>query len=200
MAAEAVRDIPEVVLDTARGRYRKQLISMTQSEMPNFSRAYHMAVRGTESYAFLRSMKRKNCLVRCSMAFSTNWRIVKNMSAQPRPLQNPHWDSGSSSSATCCSLSWSILATTFPTTSSSAIPLQLSQFLRLPFLGIGTRMASAHSLGTCLSSHTVWVRLSSSALNSSLPHAVLIISGRMLELQAALPLLSLPSQLSHGWF
>ena len=98
---------------------------------PNLLRANHSASRGTESYAFFKSMKTRNDF---AQDFSTRWRTVKIMSEHPRPFLNPHWDSGSSSSARLCNLSWMILATTFPTTSSRAMPLQLSHLLSFPFL------------------------------------------------------------------
>ena len=53
------------------------------------------------------------------------------MSMHPLPFLKPHWDSGSSSSANPCNLSWATHATTLPTTSNKAIPLQL---WHLPFL------------------------------------------------------------------
>ena len=76
--------------------------------------------------------------------------MTKVMSEQLRPLQKPHCDSDSSSSVTCCSLSCRILAITLPTTSTREMPLQLSHLLRSPFLGIGMRIASDQSLGTCM--------------------------------------------------
>ena len=60
----------------------------------------------------------------------------------------PHCDSGSSCSASDCNLLWTILATSLPTTSNSAMPLQLSQQCKFPFLGMGMRIAFTHSCGT----------------------------------------------------
>ena len=93
---------------------------------PSFPKACHSAVRGTESYAFFRSMNTRKDFDLCSQDFSTSCLTVKTMSEHPRLFLNPHWDSGSSSSASFCNLSWIIRAITLPTTSSNAIPLQLS--------------------------------------------------------------------------
>ena len=100
------------------------------------------------------------------------------MSEEPRPLRKPRCDSGSSFSATCCSLSYRILATTFPTMSSREIPLQLSQIDRSPFFGMGIRIASDQSIGTQCSSHAVCTNSSKRVKTSSVKHPAFSISGR----------------------
>lgn len=95
------------------------------------------------------------------------WRIVKIISVQLRPALKLHWDSGNSSSAIFCRRSCNTLATNFPTTSSSAIPLQLSHRLRLPFLGIGIKIAFYQSDGTWLPVHTSLTSSSRHFMNSS---------------------------------
>ena len=57
----------------------------------------------------------------------------------------------------------------FPTTSSSAIPLQLSQLLKLPFFGIGTICAWRQSGGTYEPTHTDRRRSTSTAPRHSPP-------------------------------
>ena len=90
---------------------------------------------------------------------------------------------------------WSTLATTFPTTSSKAIPLQLSHKLKSPFLGIGTSTASHQSTGTFLSLHTSFTSSSSSFMNSSSQQTAFSISGRMPDSPPAFPLFSFPRAL-----
>ena len=166
--------------------------SIVGSGTPSLLSASHNASRGTESYAFFKSMNTRNDFAQCSQDFSTSWHTVNIISEQPRSLLKPHWDSGSSSSPRVCSLSWMILATTFPTVSSKAMPLQLSRLLRSPFFGIGTSKASDQSFGTSPSFHIACTRSSSSSRKSSSQHAALTISGRMPDAPPAFPFLSLP--------
>ena len=135
--------------------------------------------------------------------FSTSWCTVNIISEHPRSLLKSHWDSGSSSSARVCSLSWMILETTFPTVSSKAMPLQLSHLLKSPFFGIRTNKASDQSFGTSPSFHVTFTRSSSSSRKSSSQHAALTISGRMPDAPPAFPFLELANclgQFIHSWY
>ena len=75
---------------------------------------------------------------------------------------------------------------TFPTTSSSAIPLQLLQLWRSPFFGIGTTTALTQSLGTLLSLQAVCIRSNRRPRKSLLQLAALILSGRIPDFPGAL--------------
>ena len=119
--------------------------------MPYLSSTCQRCTRGMESYAFLRSMDSMKICVLCSLAFSISCLI---QSMHPLPLLNPHCTSGRTFSATFCSLFWSVLANTFPATSSKLMPLQLSQDNKSPFFGMGIMRASFHSWGTFCSCHT----------------------------------------------
>ena len=112
------------------------LISSMVESGTSFPSACHNAALSTE--LLLRSIKMKNILAWCSHDFSTNCWTTKIMSEHPCFFQNLHCDSGKTFSASCCSRSCKMCATTLPTTSSRVIPRQLSQQLRSPFLGTGT--------------------------------------------------------------
>ena len=119
-------------------------------------------------------------------------RLPHLLGYQPRPHLKPHCVSGSTCPASVCSLV-SILAAIFPTTSSSAMLLQLLQQCKFPFLGIGMRIASTHSCGTRLSSYTALRRSVSMHTKSSLLATTFSISGTMLEVPAAFPFFNFPS-------
>ena len=107
----------------------------------------------------------------CTMDFYTKCFTVNVMSMHPIPPLSPHLNSGNSYSSTFCDLSWIIPVAVFPTTSIKAIPLQLLQFLRPPFFGMGTivAMASIHAFETYLSSipmkETIIMVMNSSSLH-----------------------------------
>ena len=164
-----------------------QILSTTRSGTPSFFSAVHIATCGTESYALLRSTKMKCCFMWCSKAFWVNCLTTISMSVQPCPRLKPYSVSGNTCSASVCCMVWTILAATFPTTSSSAMPLQLLQQCKFPFLGIGRRMASTHSCGMRLSSHTALSRSVSMHTKSTFLAPTFSISGRMLEVPAAFP-------------
>ena len=94
-----------------------------------------------------------------------------------------------------CYLFWTILATNFPTKSRSAMPGQLSQQCEFLSLGIGKRMASAHSCGTHPSSHTALIMSVSMPINSSPQAPALSISGKLLEKPTAFPFFSFSNAL-----
>ena len=125
--------------------WKDLVMSIRWSGTPSFLKATHRASLGTESYAFFKSTNIKYCFAQCSITFSVSCLMVNIISAHPRPLLKPHWDSGNSLLASTCSLFWIILATTFPISSKSVILRQLSQMCRLPFFGMGIRIASIHS-------------------------------------------------------
>ena len=169
-------------------RWNDLIRAMVSSGTTSFLRANHSASLGTKSYAFFKSMKVRKTLDLCSYDFSTSWRTVKIISAQLRAFLNPHCDSSNSSSATFCSLTWSTLATTLPTTSSKEMPRQLSQLLRSPFLGMGSRIASRQSLGTLHCLHTSCTSSIKADMNVSSQHAAFTISGSIpVEPPALLP-------------
>ena len=87
-------------------------------------------------------------------------------------------------------LAWCSIA--FSVSCSREMPCQLSQLLKLPFLGMGMRMESTHSLGTLLSSHILWTRSAIIPMNSSTLPPAFSFSGRMLELPGAFPFLNFP--------
>ena len=64
-----------------------------------------------KSYAFFQSTNMKNNLALCSNAFSASWHMGKIISTQPFPIRKPHYDSGSSLSATACNLCCKCLVT-----------------------------------------------------------------------------------------
>ena len=98
------------------------------------------------------------CFEWCSKDFSTSCLMVKIMSEQPRPSQKPQCDSRSSSSASFCSLAWVIVATTFQPPPAGQCHASCHRPWGLFFLGMVIWVASAHSLGTCLSSRTECTR------------------------------------------
>ena len=110
-------------------------------------------------------------IIVCTMDFYTKCFTVNVMSMHPIPPLSPHLNSGNSHSSTFCDLSWIILVAVFPTTSIKAIPLQLLQFLRPPFFGMGTivAMASIHAFETYRSSipmkETIIMVMNSSSLH-----------------------------------
>jgi len=99
----------------------------------------------------IRSMKIKYKSLYCSRHFSCSWRAENITSVVPRPVQNPHWLSGSiPSSSTCCvSLFNRTLARTLPATERSEIPQRLSQQAWSPLrLYRWIMLASLKSCGT----------------------------------------------------
>ena len=122
------------------------------SGMPSLPNASQSAWRGTESYAFFRSTKTQNSFWRCSYDFSMSWRMEKMASAQPRPGRKPHWDSGSSCSATSWRRSWMRRPQTLPATSRRAMPRQLLQLVKSPFLHTHTHTHARAR--TCIHTHT----------------------------------------------
>ena len=133
--------------------------------IPSFCSAYQSTTLG-QSYAFLRLTNTRKILAQCSYDFSNSCLTVKIISEHPRPTQNPHCDTGSTSD-TICNLCCNTLARTLTTTSNRAIPRQLSQHVRSPFLGIGMMMVSAQSRGTPCSFHADWMRSRRRAWNSA---------------------------------
>ena len=160
---------------------------------PNFLSVVHRLLSGTELYTFLRSMMVMKIFSLCSQDFSTSCRTVKVIFLQLHSFLNPHCDSGNSSSPShnSCSRSCRTLATTFPTTSSRVIPLQLSHLLKSLFFGMGTNNEIDKSLRTQLSFHTFTTSSSKVSRNYSSQLATLIISRRMPELPPVFSLLIL---------
>ena len=137
----------------------------------------------------------KNILAWCSHNFSTNCWTTKIISEHPHFFRNLQCDSGKTFSASCCSWSCKMCATTLPTTSSRVIPHQLLQQLRSPFLGTGTNTELAYSWGTFFSRHAVWTRSNSRPRTSTLWYPALTISGRIPD-SPCLPIL----QASHCFY
>ena len=99
-------------------------------------RACQSALRGTESHSFSKSTKRRNFLASCSFAFSSSWIMMKIMSVQLPLCGIRIGFQGASTLPAFVAFPVLTLATTLPTTSSRAIPLQLLQSMKFPFLGI----------------------------------------------------------------
>lgn len=146
-----------------------------------FSGACRSAVRGTESYACLRSTKTVNCLVPWLLHQLTEGKhhvgaavVFVEATLRLRKLLFSY-------------LLQTVMKDPFATTSSRAEPCQLSHLLRSSFLGMGMRMASTQSLGTFPSVQVVCTRSTRTAINSTLQQAAFTISGRMLELPPVFP-------------
>ena len=81
-----------------------RLMSTSRSGTPSLFSVVHNSTSKMESYAFRRSTKMKCCFMWCSKAFSASCLTTNSMSVQLHPRLKPHCVSGSTCSASVCSL------------------------------------------------------------------------------------------------
>ena len=142
-------------------------------------------------------------LALCSYDFSVSCQAINIMSMYPLPAQKLHWDHGHCSPATSCNSFCKIFATPLPTMSRREMLWQLSQWVRSLFFRIGTRIASAQSLGTFCPCQAVLTGYSSRSGTPVLQQIAFTISSKMPDLLPAFSYPEFPYSLYNifpGWW